>query len=163
MIALPSPHSVAARVAVFTLAWVALCGFRPFSQVTTVCPACPEKGDRLVLPDGKVLVADVIGKNQDGWIVQKYGEVRFIQTKELAKIEWQAGAEPRGLDGHDQILLKGDDQKILHGVIIQLEPGKPVAMRGPKGNVYTVLPAQMLLFYQRGVRKAPPKDAGSAT
>jgi hypothetical protein len=139
-----------------------LSAFRPFTPMPSVCPTCPEKGDKLVFTDGKVLVADVIGKNQDGWILQKYGELRFVQKPELSKIDWQAGAEPRGLDGYDHILLKNKEQTVLHGTIIQVEPGKPMALRSPRGTVYTVLATEALLYYQKGARKAPPKDPAAA-
>lgn len=147
-----------AVAALWAMLALQLSAFRPFTPMPTVCPTCPEKGDRLVFTDGKVLVADVIGKNQDGWILQKYGELRFVQKPELSKIEWQAGAEPRGLDGYDQILLKNKEQTVLHGTLIQVEPGKPMALRSPRGTVYTVLASEALLYYQKGARKAPPKD-----
>ncbi|MSQ84420.1 MAG: hypothetical protein EXR77_16320 [Myxococcales bacterium] len=153
-------------VLVATLAglWLMASGFRPFSPISSVCPACPEKGDKLVFPDGKMIVCEVIAKNQDGYIVQKYGELRFVQTREVAKVEWQQGAEPRGLTSFDQILLKGDDQKVLNGTLIPApgEPGKMMAMRSPKGNVYTVVNSQILLYYQQGTRKAAAKDPAAA-
>lgn len=142
--------------------WLSLAAFRPFTPMPSVCPACAERGDKVIFPDGKMLIADVVAKNQDGYILQKFGEVRFVQFKEITKIEWQNGAEPRGLDGFDQILVKGDDQKVLHGTLIQVEAGKPMAMRSPKGNVFTIMPAQVQLYYQRGTRKAPPKEAAPA-
>ncbi len=162
MRALPALKSLGVVVALGVL-WLALAAFRPFTPMPSVCPACAEKGDKVVFPDGKMLVADVVAKNQDGYILQKFGEVRFVQTKEIAKIEWQSGAEPRGLDGFDQILVKGDDQKVLHGTLIQAEPGKPMAMRSPKGNVFTVMPAQVLLYYQHGTRKAALKETPAGT
>ena len=140
------------------LLWLCLGAWRPFTPVPSVCPSCAEKGDKVIFPDGKVLIADVVAKNQDGYILQKYGELRFVQSKELSKIEFQNGAEPRGLDSFDQILLKGEDQKVLHGTIISVELGKPMAMRSPRGNVFTVMPGQVLLYYQKGTRKAAPKD-----
>ncbi len=139
-------------------AWLGLSAFRPFTPMPSVCPTCPEKGDKIVFTDGKVLIADVVAKNQDGYILHRFGELRFVQTPEVTKIEWQAGAEPRGLDAYDQILLKNKEQTVLHGTLIQVEPGKPLALRSPRGTVYTVLSGQALLYYQRGVRKAPPKD-----
>ncbi|MBM4344649.1 MAG: hypothetical protein FJ100_14890 [Deltaproteobacteria bacterium] len=149
-----------AAAAILLCSWMLLSAFRPFSPISSVCPACPERGDKVVFPDGKVVVAEVIAKNQDGYILQKYGELRFVQTREIAKVEWQSGAEPRGLANYDQILLKGDDQKVLHGTLIPApgEPGKMMAMRSPKGYVYTVIHSQVLLYYQQGTRKAAPKD-----
>ena len=145
-------------LAVLVGAWVLLAGFRPFAAVQTVCPNCPEKGDKVVLPDGRILVANVIAKNQDGWVIEHYGELRIVQFAEVKKIEWAAGAEPRGLDGYDQILLKNKEQTVLHGTLIQVEPGKPMALRSPRGNVYTVIGSAALLYYQRGQRRAPPKE-----
>lgn len=137
--------------------WVLLSGFRPFSPVTTVCPTCPEKGDKLTLAgDGKVLVGDVVGKNQDGYVVSKYGELRFIQFPEITKIDWVSGAEPKGLDNYDQVLLKNKDQTVLHGNLLSVEAGKPIALKSPRGMVFLIMPQQALLYYQRGMRKAPP-------
>ncbi len=136
--------------------WLALAAFRPFTPTTSVCPNCPEKGDKMTMKDGKVHVVDVVAKNQDGWVVSKYGELRFVQTPEIDKIEFVSGAEPKGLDGFDQILLKNKEQTILNGTLISVEPGKPMALRSPKGQVYMVHPGQALLYYQRGQRKAPP-------
>lgn len=141
-------------------AWLLLAAFRPFTPAPSVCPTCPEKGDKIVFPDGRVLAANVVAKNQDGYILERFGELRFVQFPEISKIEWAAGAEPRGLDGYDQILLKNKDQTVLHGTLIQVEAGKPLALRSPRGNVYTVIGSQALLYYQRGQRKAPPKDPG---
>lgn len=150
---------------VLAAAWLALAGFRPFTPMPTVCPNCPEKGDKIVFPDGKSVVCEVVAKNQDGYILHKYGELRFVQTREIAKVEWAAGAEPRGLGSFDQILLKGDDQKVLNGTLIQVggETSKFMAMRSPKGYVYTVINSQVLLYYQQGSRKAPPKEAAPGT
>lgn len=153
--------SLSIRALLLAGLWLALAGFRPFAPIPSVCPNCAEKGDKLTLPDGRVLLANIIAKNQDGWIVERFGELRFIQFAEIKKVDWQAGAEPRGLDGYDQILLKNKDQTVLHGTLIQVEAGKPLALRSPKGNVYTVFAPQALLFYQKGQRKAPPKETAA--
>ncbi len=144
--------ALAGLLAFAVFAW----GFRPFTPVTTVCPTCAEKGDRVIFPDGKVLICDVIAKNQDGYVLQKYGELRFVQFPEIAKIEWVSGKEPVGLGNYDQILIHNKEQTVLHGTLIEVEAGKPLSMRSPKGQVYQVMPPQVLVYYQRGVRKAAP-------
>lgn len=157
----PRSRKIARKAFIFAILatlWLSLSAFRPFTPMPSVCPTCAEKGDKVVFADGKVLIAEVVGKNQDGYVLLRFGELRFVQTPEVSKIEWLAGAEPRGLDGYDQILLKNKEQTLLHGTLIQAEPGKPLALRSPRGTVYTVLSSQALLYYQRGVRKAPPKD-----
>lgn len=146
------------RLILLTSAVAGLAAFRPFTPINSVCPQCPEKGDRLVFPDGKVVVAEVVGKNQDGYILQKFGELRFVQFPEISKVEWASGAEPRGLDGYDQILLKNKEQTVLHGQLLAIEAGKPMMLKGVRGQVYTVMPKEVLVYYQRGARKAPPKD-----
>jgi hypothetical protein len=140
-----------------------LMAFRPFTPVQSVCPNCAEKGDKLHLPDGKVLVADIIAKNQDGYILSRFGELRFVQYPEVKKVEWAAGSEPRGLDGYDQILIKNAQQTLLHGKLVSVEPGKPMALNSIKSQLYTVMPDQVLVYYQRGSRKAPPRDAVAPT
>ncbi len=134
---------------------VLLPAYRPFANVQTVCPNCPEKSDKLILPDGKTQLGDVIAKNQDGYVVSRFGELRFIQFPEIAKVQWAAGKEPVGLENDDQILLKNKDQTVLNGTLFENEPGKRMSMRNRKGVVYVVLPKEVLVYYQRGVRKAP--------
>ncbi len=146
------------RLAFFVLllaAAVLLSAYRPFANVQTVCPTCAEKGDKLILPDGKTQIGDIIAKNQDGYVVSRFGELRFIQFPEIAKVQWAAGKEPVGLQNDDQILLKNKDQTVLNGTLFENEPGKRMSMRNRKGLVYVVLPKEVLVYYQRGVRKAP--------
>lgn len=132
-----------------------LTAYRPFAVVQTVCPTCAEKGDKLILPDGKTQIGDIIAKNQDGYVVSRFGELRFIQFPEIAKVQWAAGKEPVGLANDDQILLKNKDQTVLNGTLFENEPGKRMSLRSRKGMVYIVLPKEVLVYYQRGVRKAP--------
>ena len=136
--------------------------YRPFQDIQSVCPKCPEKGDRVLLTDGRTVVCDVIAKNQDGYILQRFGELRFVQFQEISKVMWASGVEPKGLDNFDQILVNNKEQTVLHGTLIEVEAGKPLSMRNPKGKVYQVMPPQVLVFYQRGVRKAAPKKVEPA-
>ena len=152
----PRPLKPAILLALVVASWLMLCGFRPFTPVTTVCPTCAEKGDKITLTDGRVIVADVLAKNQDGYILAKYGELRFVQFPEISKVEYGGRSEPKGLESYDQILIKNKEQTVLHGTLIAIEAGKPMALKSPKGQVYLVLPPQALVYYQRGQRKAPP-------
>jgi hypothetical protein len=138
-----------------TAAFLLLTAYRPFAAVQTVCPNCVEKGDKLTMPDGKTQMGDVIAKNQDGYIVSRFGELRFIQFPEIAKVTWAAGKEPVGLENDDQILLKNKEQTVLNGTLFENEPGKRMSLRSRKGMVYVVMPKEVLVYYQRGVRKAP--------
>ncbi len=135
-----------------------LVGFRPFTDVQSVCPKCPEKGDRVSFKDGKVMTCKVIGKNEDGWVLERYGEIRFAQFREVAKVDFQSGAEPKGIDGYDQVLIDNKGQTILHGTLIAIEPGKPMALKAVRGQVYLIAPKQVLVYYHRGKRRAPPKS-----
>ena len=137
------------------MAATVLPAYRPYANVPTVCPNCAEKADKLVLPDGKTQLGEIIAKNQDGYVVSRFGELRFIQFPEIAKVQWAAGKEPVGLDNDDQILLKNKDQTVLNGTLFENEPGKRMSMRTRKGTVYVVIPKEVLVYYQRGVRKAP--------
>lgn len=135
----------------------ALVAFRPFTPTQSVCPKCPKKGDRIVLKNGKIVVARVVGKNQDGYIAERYGELRFIQFREISKVAFRSGAEPKGVGNYDQILLKDKNQTLLHGTLIAIEAGKPLALRSVRGQVYMVNAAQVLVYYHRGKRRAPPR------
>lgn len=134
-----------------------LTGFRPFTVVQSVCPKCPEKGDKVTLKNGMVVPARVVGKNVDGYVIERYGEQRFVQFRELNRVDFQSGAEPKGLDQYDQILIANDEQTVLHGTLIQIEAGKPLALRSVRGHVYMVSPNMVLVYYHRGKRRAPPK------
>lgn len=136
-----------------------LVAFRPFTPVESVCEKCPEKADRITLQDGSVVMAKIVGKNQDGFILERFGELRFVQTRELQRVDFQAGAEPKGLEGFDQILLRNAEQTVLFGTLFQIEAGKPLALRSPRGQVYQVAPEQVLVFYLRGKRRAPTAAA----
>ncbi|MCO4761142.1 MAG: hypothetical protein KC502_06530 [Myxococcales bacterium] len=146
-----------AIAAVMVTTALMLVAFRPFTPVQSVCPKCPVKGDRVMLKSGKAVVAKVVGKNQDGYILARYGELRFIQFREISKVAFQSGAEPKGITNYDQILLKDKSQTLLHGTLIAIEPGKPLALRSVRGQVYMVNPEQVLVYYHRGKRRAPPK------
>jgi hypothetical protein len=143
------------RTAALLLLWVVTAGFRPFTPVQSVCDKCPEKGDRVTLKSGAVIVARVSGKNQDGYVIEKYGELRFIQFQEIDRVGFASGAEPKGLEGYDQILIRNADQTVLFGTLIQIEAGKPLALRSPRGEVYMVSPEQVLVYYHKGKRRAP--------
>ena len=136
-----------------------LTAFRPFTPVESVCEKCPVKADRITLQDGSVLMAKVLGKNQDGYILERFGELRFVQTREMQRVDFQAGAEPKGLEGFDQILLRNSEQTVLFGTLFQIEAGKPLALRSPRGQVYQVAPDQVLVYYLRGKRRAPTAAA----
>ena len=136
---------------------VLLSGFRPFTPVQSVCPKCPEVGDKITLKSGKIVVARVIGKNQDGYILERYGELRFVQFRETQRVDFVSGAEPKGIGNYDQVLLNNKDQTVLHGTLFQIEAGKPLALRGIRGQVYMISGAQVLVYYHRGKRRAPPK------
>ncbi len=134
--------------------WIVLCGFRPFTPVQSVCPKCPVAGDRITLKNNNIIVARVIGKNQDGYILERYGELRFVQFREIKATKFQTGAEPKGIGSYDQILINNKDQTVLHGTLIAIEAGKPLALKSVRGHVYMVSPKQVLVYYHRGNRRA---------
>lgn len=138
-----------------------LFGFRAFTPIESVCDRCPVKGDRVTLQDGTVVVAKVLGKNQDGYILERFGELRFAQFREIQRVDFQSGAEPKGLETFDQILIKNGEQTVLFGTLFQIEAGKPLALRSPKGQVYLVSPEQVLVYYLQGKRRAPTAAAKS--
>jgi hypothetical protein len=132
-----------------------LSGFRPFTPVQSVCPKCPVKGDRVTMKNNKIVVARVIGKNQDGYVLERHGELRFVQFREIKRVQFATGAEPKGIQNYDQILIKNKEQTLLHGTLIAIEAGKPLALKSVRGHVYMVGPKQVLVYYHRGRRRAP--------
>lgn len=152
-----SPRAAAPRLLLGCVAFLLLTGFRPFTPVTSVCPKCPVAGDRVTLKDDTTIVCKVVAKNQDGYVLERYGELRFAQFREVKAVKWRTGKEPLGLQGYDQVLIKNREQTLLHGTLISIEPGKPLALRGKQGQIFLIHPEQVLVYYQRGARKAPPK------
>jgi|GEM_PF-2357350 len=135
--------------------FVLLSGFRPFTPVQSVCPKCPLKGDRITLKNNKVIVARIVGKNVDGYILERYGELRFVQLREIKRTQFVTGAEPKGIGNYDQILIRNKEQTVLHGTLIAIEAGKPLALKSVRGHVYLINPKQVLVYYHRGRRRAP--------
>jgi hypothetical protein len=107
--------------------------FKPFDNVTNVCPKCPALGlDKLTLKDGTELTALIVAENPMFYVLRKYGEFRAVGKDKVDKVEKSPDAtrEP----GHeDQILMKNGlvvSGKILReredtGMYeIQIAPGK---------------------------------------
>ena len=107
--------------------------FKPFDNVTSVCPKCPAYGlDKITLKDGQEINALIVAENPMFYVLRRYGEFRAVGKDKVDKIEKSADAarEP----GHeDQILMK--DGLVVSGKIvreredtgmyeIQIAPGK---------------------------------------
>jgi len=140
--------------AALVLAALALSAYRPFTNVTNVCPSCPERGDKITLAKGDVLVARVLARNEDGWIVQKNGELRLILIGEVQKVQFEGGSEPKSLGEWDQIVVKNPSQTVLHGTIVSMEPGKTITLRGTRGQLFEVSPKLVQTLYRKG-QKTP--------
>ena len=80
--------------------------FRPFDDVTNVCPKCPRTGtDKLTLKDGQVVEAVVVAENSMFYVLAKFGELRAVGLDQVAKLERNPNAD-RGKGHVDQLLAK---------------------------------------------------------
>ena len=80
--------------------------FKPFGNVTNVCPKCPVSGlDKIQLKDGTEIYALIVAENPMFYVLRKYGELRAVGKDKVAKIEKSPEAAREA--GHDdQILMK---------------------------------------------------------
>jgi hypothetical protein len=91
--------------------------FRPFSDVTNVCPTCEAPpSDVLKLRDGREVRATVVAMNPSFYTVVRFGEVRTVPRGEVQSVTWEKGSQPSGLDNLDQIVLRNGH--VLTGSIV---------------------------------------------
>ena len=134
---------------------VLLCGFVPFTRVTSVCPECPEpKTDVLVLENGFKVQGNVVARNRGFYVVERYGEYRAVARKNVASVKWKRGKPPAGRGTGTQVLLK--DNVVLHGVIASAKAGRYLVIEtGPHKHVVWL--SQIQAIYRAGAPYTPPR------
>jgi len=110
-------------IAILLLLLPAGMGFTPFTEVTNVCPACPQgKRDLITLTSGTKVACSVVAQNSDYYVVARHGEYRAVEKSEVSSVKWrgEGGAATRGTG--DQILQKNG--VVLHGAIVEEQAGR---------------------------------------
>ena len=91
--------------------------FKPFGNVTSVCPKCPAYGlDKIQLKDGQEIAALIVAENPLFIVVRRYGEFRAIGRNQITSIQKSSDAG-READHDDQVLMK--DGLVVSGKIVR--------------------------------------------
>lgn len=127
--------------------------WEPFTEVTSVCPSCPEPpADQVTLTNGTVIRGAVVGENPSFWVVVRYTEARAIPKAEVQGITWANGTKPASVTSADQILLKSG--VVLSGSILE-DKTKPAAFSLKSSHhdqTYVVFKSQIAEVYRGGVK-----------
>ncbi len=127
--------------------------WEPFTVVTNVCETCVQApGDVVTLSNGTKIRGQVVGENNDFWVVVRYTEARAIPKREVQSIEWANKTKPFEVTSTDQILLKNG--VVLNGKIIQ-DKSKPPAMELKSSyldQTFIVFKKEVAAAYRSGVK-----------
>ncbi|HKA87742.1 MAG TPA: hypothetical protein VKE22_08765 [Haliangiales bacterium] len=94
-----------------------LAAWKPFTQVTNVCPSCKVPSAHVVvLKDGTTIPCEVVAQNDDFWVLKWHSEYRAAERSEVDHIDWR-GTDPASLKLTDQIRDK--DGLVYQGGIIE--------------------------------------------
>ncbi len=98
-------------------------GMTPFTEVTNVCPGCPQgKRDIVALTSGTKVACTVVAQNNDYYVVARHGEYRAVEKNEVSSVKWRGEGGAATLGTGDQILTKSGN--VLHGAIVEEQAGR---------------------------------------
>jgi hypothetical protein len=116
-------------------------GFRPFTDVPTVCTTCePDKYDTVTLKDGTVVRAWVVAENPLFYVLERHGELRAAlreQVSKVSKTSQRSSDERRAVaeSFKDQVLL--DNGVVLAGTILETRADNGLCrLEAPDKTVY---------------------------
>ena len=125
--------------------------FRPWSDVTNVCPTCEQPpGDVITLRNGNQVEGTIRAINPVFYTLERFGEVRTVPTGEVRSVEWKRGSQPDGLESLDQIVLVNGH--ILTGRIVEDNDRPPYfKLEGSYMDyTYTVFKSQARMVFRDG-------------
>lgn len=126
--------------------------FRPWSDVTNVCPTCEQPaGDVINLNSGEKVIGTVRAINPVFYTVERFGEVRTVPTGDVRNVEWKRGTKPSGLDSLDQIVLTNGH--VLTGKIV-VDNARPPYFEIESSHLdytYTVFKSQAQMVFRNGI------------
>lgn len=158
-------------IAALTLAAALLCTatasaqdfrFKPWSDITDVCPSCEQPaGDVISLKNGDEIKGVIRAINPLFYTVERFGEVRTVPTNDVQSVEWKRGTKPDGLDSLDQIVLSNGH--VLTGKIITDNDRPPYfeIESSYLDHTYTVFKSQAQMVFKKGIEydfRAAMKD-----
>ena len=128
--------------------FVAMSGFRPFLQVTNVCPTCKTgpRFDTVMLTTGAKVLSDVVAQNDDYYVLKRFGEFRMVKKTDVSSVEWKTKTPPTLVTG-DQVLLHSGIA--FHGTISTVEKGRFITIQSGK-FAHTVWSSLILTAYRGG-------------
>jgi hypothetical protein len=125
--------------------------FRPWSDVTNVCPSCEQPpGDVITLRNGNTVQGTIRAINPVFYTVERFGEIRTVPTGDVRDVEWKRGSQPSGLDDLDQIVLLNGH--VLTGRII-VDNDRPPYFKIESSYLdytYTVFKSQAQMVFRDG-------------
>ena len=125
--------------------------FRPWSDVTNLCPSCEQPpGDVLTLRNGNTVEGTIRAVNPVFYTLERFGEIRTVPTGEVRSVEWKRGSQPSGLDNLDQIVLLNGH--VLTGRIM-VDNDRPPYFKIESSFLeytYTVFKSQVRMVFRDG-------------
>lgn len=125
--------------------------FKPWSDVTAVCPTCqPPTADTIDLRNGDTVEGRIKAVNDRFYTLERFGEIRTVPTRDISSVSWEGGSQPSGIDRLDQILLTSGH--VLTGRIT-IENGLPPFYEIESDffdQSYTVFKSQIAMVFRNG-------------
>jgi hypothetical protein len=126
---------------------LAVLGFKPFTQVESVCPSCDRNTfDFLILKNGLQVEGRIVTQNDTYYVIERYGEYRAIELGEVASIKGKAASSSPSPAPGDQILLKSG--LLLHGTILEERTTRTLTIQ--VGSFKHVVTVDQLLSIHKG-------------
>lgn len=126
--------------------------FKPWSDVTDVCPSCEQPpGDVISLKNGDEVKGIIRAINPVFYTVERFGEIRTVPTQDVKNVDWKRGSKPSGLDSLDQIVLTNGH--VLTGKIV-VDNDRPPYFEIESSYLdytYTVFKSQAQMVFRNGI------------
>lgn len=143
-----------------------LLGFTPFTEVQDVCPSCPRPtNDAVIMKSGQSIWCDVIGENDDFYVLERHGELRAALKSEVESVKWGQGRGTESMRSGDAILLKNN--VLYFGSILSEDPGVQFTIQTqihkqiPAVNMVQSVHKGQRLYTFRPAAPPPPKPAAA--
>jgi len=131
--------------------------FKPFTQVTNVCPTCePDRFDQVTLKNGGTVEAWIVRDNSSFLVLERHGELRVMPKSEVVETKLTAkrdADERRRIEQlhMDQIILSNGH--VLSGRVTS--QGDVYNVSSPNGFTYTAERQVISKVVLKGVEKKP--------
>ena len=123
--------------------------FKPFTDLSSVCPKCePPPGDVLTFKDGRTVHGRVVAMNPSFYTLERFGEVRMAARDEVQSVQWRQGRQTASLEGLDQIVL--NNGHVLTGTIVSEASDDRVLKSTIINQTYRVAVSETAAIFKKG-------------